>query len=1343
MVSFILVFILLFSNFSTVIAEEKIIETDESNHVEINVSPNIFNDQVEEILIEIDANDQLSHLSLHIYHDDSKEYIGEIEEFENFNDIENIFTWDMIVDDQTVQEKKKITDGKYYLEAVDHTSNKVVGKTEFVIHSEKPEILLSQVKDNGLVILEENFISGHIHTSLNDEELYGSYSIVQDGERYDEGELSLESDGYFDIEDSLPEGESELTIEVIDAAGNESEEFFKLSLQPEQVADEATSEEKTEVQTFSSSSDEGVTPPYEIGDNYEVITEMKEKLTKLGFGNFPDNPSSVYGSVTAGVVEDFQEYYGLSETGVADQETLDKIDEILVWHYQPGNNADEFIELKLDLTALGFGNFPENPSNVYGNVTASVVKEFQEYHGLVVSGIAEEVTLAKIEDLLSLPYESGDSHGYITEMKEKLTQLGFGSFPTNPSNVYGSVTSGVVEDFQEYYGLPVTGVADQETLDKIDKILAWHYQPGHSADEFVEMKQKLTLLGFGNFPASPSNVYGNVTAGVVKDFQEHYDLPVSGIADEKTLAKMEEILSPPYQSGEQGAHIVNLKEKLTRLGFGNFPASPSNVYGSVTAGVVEDFQEYYGLPVTGVADQETLDKIDEILVWHYQPGNSADEFVEMKKNLTLLGFGNFPAEPSDVYGNVTAAVVKQFQEYYGLPTSGIADERTLEKINSLLPPYEPGDNHDGIVKLKEDLTRLGFGNFPSSPSSAYGSVTAGVVEEFQEYYGLEVNGIADETTLAKMHDILTGLYTPGNRSQSIVELKEDLTKLGFGNFPSNPSNAYGSVTAGVVEEFQAYYGLAVSGIADEVTLAKINEVLASPYSPGNSSASIADMKKDLTKLGFGNFSSNPTNVYGSVTAGVVEEFQAYYGLAVSGIADEVTLAKMNEILTSPYTEGNSSSSIAELKNKLTILGFGNFPSNPSNAYGSVTAGVVKEFQQYYGLVVNGIADEVTLAKIEEILPPYRIGDNHQGIVKLKRDLTEIGFGNFPSNPSSAYGSITANVVAEFQRNFGLSATGIVNEATLLKIREVKPSPRKIVNGRQNYSYNQMVSDIRELEERYPNIVETTVIGQSLDGRDIYAVKLGRGSTEVFFNASSHAREHMTTNVLMKMMDEYAYAYANGNSIDGYNVQRTLNRTSIWFVPMWNPDGVTLVQDGPGGINSSSLANEAVRINNGSTNFTSWKANVRGVDINRQFPALWDTISGDPGRPSESHYKGPNPLSEPEARAVYDFVLTRDFKTALSYHSSGEVIYTRHPGHVANIVSNKTGYNIVDLTWSNSGGGFSDWFVLEQGKPGLTPEISPYVGDRPVPLSNWNRVWNQNDSVGLIVADEAYRNRNSR
>jgi murein tripeptide amidase MpaA len=312
----------------------------------------------------------------------------------------------------------------------------------------------------------------------------------------------------------------------------------------------------------------------------------------------------------------------------------------------------------------------------------------------------------------------------------------------------------------------------------------------------------------------------------------------------------------------------------------------------------------------------------------------------------------------------------------------------------------------------------------------------------------------------------------------------------------------------------------------------------------------------------------------------------------------------------------------------------------------------------------------------------------------------------------------------------------------VKESDVSIKYQDIVNPRQVYTYEQMAKDIAILQSTYPDIVQKTVIGKSVDNRNIYAIKLGKGSKEIFINGAHHAREHMTTNLLMEMLDTYAYSYMLNGSVDGYNARDILNKTSIWFVPMVNPDGVTLVQKG-----YKSAKNPAfvLKLNNNSKDFSSWKANIRGVDLNRQYPADWGNIKNDTGKRSSKNYKGTKPLSEPEVKAVYNFTLQHKFKTAVAYHSSGEILYWNFHQNksnyardlkLANSINKKTGYSLVNPCPNPSGGGYTDWFIINQKMPGFTPEISPAVGARTVPLSNYNQIWKKNNSIGLMLAKEA-------
>ncbi|PGM59128.1 M14 family metallocarboxypeptidase [Bacillus sp. AFS053548] len=297
-----------------------------------------------------------------------------------------------------------------------------------------------------------------------------------------------------------------------------------------------------------------------------------------------------------------------------------------------------------------------------------------------------------------------------------------------------------------------------------------------------------------------------------------------------------------------------------------------------------------------------------------------------------------------------------------------------------------------------------------------------------------------------------------------------------------------------------------------------------------------------------------------------------------------------------------------------------------------------------------------------------------------------------------------------------------------------------VDPNGDYSYEELTADLQELNAWYPGFTKVETIGKSVDGRNLYAFKLGTGKSEISINGSHHAREHMTTNVIMEMLDQYANAYEKNTKISGFDVRKTLSQTSIYFVPMVNPDGVMLVQKGA---SSAKNPNQVIKLNNGSKNFKAWKANVRGVDLNRQYPAGWSTISGNKSKPGPDNYKGTKALSEPEAKALYDFTNKHSFKNTVAYHSSGNIIFWHYnqtgtqmarDKAIATKLSKQTGYSLVAPA-KGGGGGYKDWYVAAKKRPGFTIEISPYVGNKPVPNSYFSSIMKKNLPVGLILANE--------
>ncbi|MFJ7639509.1 M14 family zinc carboxypeptidase [Peribacillus sp. NPDC097225] len=306
----------------------------------------------------------------------------------------------------------------------------------------------------------------------------------------------------------------------------------------------------------------------------------------------------------------------------------------------------------------------------------------------------------------------------------------------------------------------------------------------------------------------------------------------------------------------------------------------------------------------------------------------------------------------------------------------------------------------------------------------------------------------------------------------------------------------------------------------------------------------------------------------------------------------------------------------------------------------------------------------------------------------------------------------------------------------------------IVNPNQTYSYANMQKDIKKLEKAYPGLIKQEIIGKSEYGRNIYAVSLGKGESTVFLNGSHHAREWITTNLNMNMIDKYALAYKNNTGVNGYNVKKLLNDTTIWFVPMVNPDGVTLQQSGLKSFAAKDHA-KIIKMNGGSKNFKRWKANGKGVDLNRQYSPNWKNLGG-PKSPSYKNYNGPKVAAASETKAILSFVDKIDPEIAISYHSSGQIIFWKYQqtgsrytqdAHYASKLSKITGYSLVKS--KSFGGGFSDWFSTVEKKPAFTIEVSPAVGETHVPLRNYAKIWSQNASIGLYTAQEGYKLFDSR
>lgn len=293
----------------------------------------------------------------------------------------------------------------------------------------------------------------------------------------------------------------------------------------------------------------------------------------------------------------------------------------------------------------------------------------------------------------------------------------------------------------------------------------------------------------------------------------------------------------------------------------------------------------------------------------------------------------------------------------------------------------------------------------------------------------------------------------------------------------------------------------------------------------------------------------------------------------------------------------------------------------------------------------------------------------------------------------------------------------------------------------SYGYKELQHDLQRWEKRYP-FLHQCVIGESVLGSDITAVQLGTGSRRVHVNASVHANEWITTALVMRFMDECAAVIQAGGLYRGINLEELLQRVSLHAVPMVNPDGVELVLSG--NYPTHPYYAELTAWNNGSRQFQQWKANIRGVDLNDQFPANWETERArrSPNGPAPRDYAGEAPLSEPEARALAAWTERMDFHYVLSLHTQGEEIYWNYrdcePAEaepLANRLASVSFYRAVKLSGSDAG--YKDWFIEQFQRCGFTVECG--FGVNPLPAEQFPAMYERVSALLLEALQAAAEN----
>ena len=246
-------------------------------------------------------------------------------------------------------------------------------------------------------------------------------------------------------------------------------------------------------------------------------------------------------------------------------------------------------------------------------------------------------------------------------------------------------------------------------------------------------------------------------------------------------------------------------------------------------------------------------------------------------------------------------------------------------------------------------------------------------------------------------------------------------------------------------------------------------------------------------------------------------------------------------------------------------------------------------------------------------------------------------------------------------------------------------------------------------------------GKSTLGRDIHLMHKGSiEGAQVFVHAGIHAREYITTPLVMRLMEHYT------------------GSGGVWCVPSANIDGMLLVTDGISSVADKARRDFLIGANAGSEDFTMWKANANAVDINVNFAANWGMGKGNIHAPASADYIGPYPFSEVESCILAGITYRIGPVLTLSYHTKGNVVYHGYMDNnsheaEAKIIANYINYPL--MCSRGSFGGYKDWFMATTPYLGLTIECGNDCLLHPIGMGELDNLYKVHEGILDVATRE--------
>ena len=253
-------------------------------------------------------------------------------------------------------------------------------------------------------------------------------------------------------------------------------------------------------------------------------------------------------------------------------------------------------------------------------------------------------------------------------------------------------------------------------------------------------------------------------------------------------------------------------------------------------------------------------------------------------------------------------------------------------------------------------------------------------------------------------------------------------------------------------------------------------------------------------------------------------------------------------------------------------------------------------------------------------------------------------------------------------------TAAVLSAALLLFSASATPPANLQGSFAGYfTLDELSHYLTTVQERLGTLATIpTSIGKTYGDRDILSICVGQCNDptkpSILFTGLHHAREPMGMMAVVYTLEHLVTMYLQGDSA----TQSLLETRSAWFIPAVNPDGYESNRKNKpsGGGNQRKNSNTQ----HGSVCANSNQYDVVGVDLNRNYAACWsgdcptkhDVVKhsdcGSSKKPCDEDYRGSAVFSEPESRAVRDFIASQSVRgsgpinIALNYHSFAKQVY---------------------------------------------------------------------------------------